>query len=580
MDFLTKEIVRILDYYTPTPLSYNREMSNFRIYDNTSYAIYSDSSSLHNLQAQITAPVPFSHKKKSSSIIGTEPTNKDEKQKKALIVGIEWSHDSRYLLVSYDREFKIILWDVVECIRICEVGGFEFLYASMYPYNPFVTAISAITPCLMNLKTGERLNFFAQNIHLNTNEESKMEDNIKTHEGDEKMEDININIDIDIEQPNDLQSQSSQNSKEEKEWLVCFLNKLNTHYYILVSNENDVYLIREKAAQSTQNIPLIHNIQEVLGSGKEEINTQYFEPLAYMKMNFNGQVTSMTADDAQTELIFNCTDRYLRVVQINYSSTPSSPNFPSLRIKREVSDVINKKKWTSLIYFRVNNEEYIASGIGESGSHEIYFIDPKKGSIVKRLEPCKEGCVQLTGHYKRHNSIVILTTSGDLLLWSVRNPKGWSALAPHFKEVEENVEYIERESEFDCDMGETEEEELPNNPRSVTQNSVYQTQNPGAITPIEEIDLEFDEMENQENEEARNYKCYTRFPVFTQNTEPMYHWAENLYFIAASLKRDYITTRGFADLLKLQEIIKSQGGMTMGHEDGGRVVDLRITKRG
>ena len=39
--------------------------------------------------------------------------------------------------------------------------------------------------------------------------------------------------------------------------------------------------------------------------------------------------------------------------------------------------------------------------------------------------------------------------SGRIYLWSVNTPQRWSALAPDFAEVEENVEYIEREDEFD-----------------------------------------------------------------------------------------------------------------------------------
>jgi COMPASS component SWD1 len=39
--------------------------------------------------------------------------------------------------------------------------------------------------------------------------------------------------------------------------------------------------------------------------------------------------------------------------------------------------------------------------------------------------------------------------SGRVYLWSIITPQRWSALAPDFVEVEENVEYIEREDEFD-----------------------------------------------------------------------------------------------------------------------------------
>ena len=39
--------------------------------------------------------------------------------------------------------------------------------------------------------------------------------------------------------------------------------------------------------------------------------------------------------------------------------------------------------------------------------------------------------------------------TGRVYFWSILTPQRWSALAPDFLEVEENVEYVEREDEFD-----------------------------------------------------------------------------------------------------------------------------------
>ena len=39
--------------------------------------------------------------------------------------------------------------------------------------------------------------------------------------------------------------------------------------------------------------------------------------------------------------------------------------------------------------------------------------------------------------------------TGRVYLWSIITPQRWSALAPDFAEVEENVEYLEHEDEFD-----------------------------------------------------------------------------------------------------------------------------------
>ena len=44
--------------------------------------------------------------------------------------------------------------------------------------------------------------------------------------------------------------------------------------------------------------------------------------------------------------------------------------------------------------------------------------------------------------------------TGHVYVWSVVAPQRWSALAPDFMEVEENVEYAERDDEFDIQPAE------------------------------------------------------------------------------------------------------------------------------
>ena len=45
--------------------------------------------------------------------------------------------------------------------------------------------------------------------------------------------------------------------------------------------------------------------------------------------------------------------------------------------------------------------------------------------------------------------IATVATSGDIHLWQTSSPDNWAAFAPGFEELEENVEYDEREDEFD-----------------------------------------------------------------------------------------------------------------------------------
>jgi COMPASS component SWD1 len=42
-----------------------------------------------------------------------------------------------------------------------------------------------------------------------------------------------------------------------------------------------------------------------------------------------------------------------------------------------------------------------------------------------------------------------VATSGSIHLWQRTYPDNWAAFAPGFEELEENVEYDEREDEFD-----------------------------------------------------------------------------------------------------------------------------------
>jgi hypothetical protein len=53
---------------------------------------------------------------------------------------------------------------------------------------------------------------------------------------------------------------------------------------------------------------------------------------------------------------------------------------------------------------------------------------------------------------------MMVTTNGSILLWNVRPAKIIQPLAPYFTEIDENIEYVERENEFEEELSDEDEE--------------------------------------------------------------------------------------------------------------------------
>jgi hypothetical protein len=53
---------------------------------------------------------------------------------------------------------------------------------------------------------------------------------------------------------------------------------------------------------------------------------------------------------------------------------------------------------------------------------------------------------------------MMVTTNGSIFLWNVRPAKIIQPLAPYFTEIDENIEYVERENEFEEELSDEDEE--------------------------------------------------------------------------------------------------------------------------
>lgn len=146
------------------------------------------------------------------------------------------------------------------------------------------------------------------------------------------------------------------------------------------------------------------------------------------------------------DLLVNASDTIIRTIKLPDLSSPTlDPDSIRLEVEHKFQDVVNHLSWNH-VAFSSNADYVMASTLM---NHDIYIWERGHGSLVKILEGPKEELGAVEWHPTRPFVAATGVESGRIYLWSINTPQRWSALAPDFAEVEENVEYIEKEDEFD-----------------------------------------------------------------------------------------------------------------------------------
>jgi len=117
-------------------------------------------------------------------------------------------------------------------------------------------------------------------------------------------------------------------------------------------------------------------------------------------------------------------------------------------------DPVNKTQWKKCCFS--SDDDFIIGGSAAKASHNIYIWNRTYGQLLKMLDGPKEALFDLQWHPTRP-LIASCAAQGNIFIWATNYTyfQNWSAYAPDFAELEENVEYIEREDEFDViDEGE------------------------------------------------------------------------------------------------------------------------------
>jgi WD40 repeat protein len=157
-------------------------------------------------------------------------------------------------------------------------------------------------------------------------------------------------------------------------------------------------------------------------------------------------VTTLRLTESGRELLVNSQDRIIRTFRIpNLSAEDLDPDTIQIPVEHKFQDVVNRLSWNHVTFSATG--EYVAAST--YNNHELYIWERGHGSLVRMLEGPKEEQGVIEWHPRRALLAACGLETGRIYIWSVTSPQKWSALAPDFSEVEENVEYIEREDEFD-----------------------------------------------------------------------------------------------------------------------------------
>ncbi|KAK8850581.1 hypothetical protein IAR55_004500 [Kwoniella newhampshirensis] len=155
----------------------------------------------------------------------------------------------------------------------------------------------------------------------------------------------------------------------------------------------------------------------------------------------NASIRQLSFDSSGQHLIISASDRALRLLSVHPLTSTLTP-------LHRFQDLVNRTPWHAIGFS--GDGEYVMGGAGHKMAHNVFVWDRESGVLVKVLEGPKEPLLDCDWHPTRP-VIASVATSGDVHIWQTSSPDNWAAFAPGFEELEENVEYEEREDEFDIE---------------------------------------------------------------------------------------------------------------------------------
>ncbi|GAA96670.1 uncharacterized protein L969DRAFT_97026 [Mixia osmundae IAM 14324] len=155
----------------------------------------------------------------------------------------------------------------------------------------------------------------------------------------------------------------------------------------------------------------------------------------------NSALRGLRFDKRGASLVVNSGDRCVRIYAMDAQDG-------SMIMQHKFTDLISRTPWKDCAFSP--DGDYVIGGADSSSSHNVYIWDVATGTLTKILEGPKDPLEAIDWHPLK--PIVISASSLGLIhVWVTSTTESWSAYAPGFEELQENVEYQEAEDEFDIE---------------------------------------------------------------------------------------------------------------------------------
>ncbi|KAF2787862.1 WD40 repeat-like protein, partial [Melanomma pulvis-pyrius CBS 109.77] len=304
------------------------------------------------------------------------------------VQSLSWSTNDRYLL-SAGQDWKCVLWDLKDGSRVRTVRFEAAIFiAELHPKNHmmFVAALFEDQPVLVDMSSEIPVKHSLPSAPLRSQ----------------------------TERENATEKQNAQDAKQTTTVTVFTPSGDNI---IAGTNKGWLNIIDTASHELRHSTRITNNI------------------IVFIRLTPSGR-----------DIVINSSDRIVRTLHLPDFADPKLDfDILHLEVEHKFQDLVQKLSWNHVSFSPTG--DYVTASTWMN--HHIYVWERGQGSLVKILEGTKEELSAVEWHPFRPKLAAVGVDSGRVWLWSILQPQRWSALAPDFVEVEENVEYIEREDEFD-----------------------------------------------------------------------------------------------------------------------------------